>query len=74
MICIHVGCRLSKLYTVGRIATIPCGGAETDNLEIRLMKDATSAAGRYVEERKRSESRRKRARYRVWNKVGVNKA
>ena len=31
---------------MGRIATIPCGGADNDNRESRLMKDATREAGR----------------------------
>lgn len=33
---------------MGRIATIPCGGADIDNRESRLMNDATKAAGRYL--------------------------
>ena len=48
MTCMHVGCRLSKLYTIGIIATIPCGGAVKDSLERRLTNDATRVAGRYL--------------------------
>lgn len=33
---------------MGRIATIPWGGADIDNRERRLIKDATKAAGRYL--------------------------
>jgi hypothetical protein len=48
MICIHVGCRLRRLYTKGSIATIPCGGAEIESRESRFMNEATKAAGRYL--------------------------
>lgn len=44
----HVGCRLRRLYTIGRIATIPWGGAESDNRESRFINDATSVAGKYL--------------------------
>jgi hypothetical protein len=39
------------------------GGAVRDSLAKRLMNAATSAAGRWVDERKRSVRRKNRARY-----------
>jgi len=36
------------LYTIGRIATIPCGGADIESRESRFINEATKAAGRYL--------------------------
>jgi hypothetical protein len=83
MICIHVGCRLRRLYTIGKMATIPCGGALMESLDSRFRNDAIRLAGRYllqypqkiyVDDRNKSDNRRNRARYRVWNNVGVKRA
>jgi len=57
-----MGCRFNKLYVIGIMATTPCGGAVKLSRERRLRKLATSVAGRWVDERKVSVRRRKRAR------------
>ena len=51
----HDGCRFNRLYTIGIIATMPCGGADKDNRERRLINDATRAAGRYLVSAQRTE-------------------
>ena len=43
---IKAGCRFSKLYVNGTTMMMAAGGAVSDNLESRLMKDARSVDGK----------------------------
>ncbi len=52
----------------GTIATIAAGGAKSERRESRLMKDAISEAGRWVEARKVFRRRRKRERCLLWRR------
>lgn len=67
---VHVGCSLSRLYMYGTIATIAAGGAKSARRESRLMKDAMSEAGKWVEDRKVLRSRRKRERCLLCSRSG----
>jgi hypothetical protein len=46
---IRAGWRLRVLYVKGMIMIIAAGGAVNESLERRLMKEANSAAGRWLE-------------------------
>lgn len=43
---INVGCLLSILYVNGMTMIMAAGGAYSDNLDSRFMKDAKRVAGR----------------------------
>jgi len=47
---------------MGKMATMPCGGAERESRERRLINDATKAAGRYLKSTPNSQGLRLRRR------------
>lgn len=49
-------------------------GGHKRSRKVSIISDEKGFVRGYVEERKRSERRRNRARWRVWNRVGVNNA